>query len=188
MDTRVYSQLAYGYAATVHKSQGITVDRAHMLASRFVDRHAAYVGMSRHRQQADLYWSREEFKTFDRLAATASRDQRKDTTLDYLRRAETGEQSPRESLRASAAKIWQEIKGTFRFQAEPTRPPRMEPTFTREEVRRAAPHMRPQRVDPAFAKETIRQRVSSKQEQKTQNTEQEIIGVQQRKREQGQSY
>ena len=165
LDTRDYNTLAHGYAATVHKSQGVTVDRTHMLASRFVDRHAAYVGMSRHRKQADLYWSREEFRGFDRLTRSMSRDQRKDTTLDYLARAEKGKQPPRESLRRAAADIWQKIKGAFRFQQPP---PKVEPTFKRETVQENAPP----RVDPKHARETVRapaQRIN--EQSRTRNAE-----------------
>ena len=39
-DIKDYDHITYGYAATVHKSQGVTVDRAHVLASRYMDRHA----------------------------------------------------------------------------------------------------------------------------------------------------
>jgi ATP-dependent exoDNAse (exonuclease V) alpha subunit len=44
-----YAQIDHGYASTIHKSQGVTVDHGHLLASDGLDRHAAYVGMSRHR-------------------------------------------------------------------------------------------------------------------------------------------
>ena len=87
-DTRDYEKFTHGYASTIHRSQGTTAQRSHVLASRYMDRHAAYVAMTRHVEQANLYYSREEFADFDRLAKTLSRDRRKDTTLDYLSRAE----------------------------------------------------------------------------------------------------
>ncbi len=34
---------------TIHKAQGVTVDRAHVLAGRSMDRNMTYVAMSRHR-------------------------------------------------------------------------------------------------------------------------------------------
>jgi len=42
-----YAALDYGYAATVHKAQGATVEQTFMLATPGMDRHLAYVGMTR---------------------------------------------------------------------------------------------------------------------------------------------
>jgi Ti-type conjugative transfer relaxase TraA len=61
VDTRDYQDLDYGYASTIHKSQGSTVDRTYVLASRYFDRHTSYVALSRHRDSAMLFWGREEF-------------------------------------------------------------------------------------------------------------------------------
>ncbi|TKT75904.1 Ti-type conjugative transfer relaxase TraA [Aquamicrobium sp. LC103] len=56
-----YRNVDHGYAVTVHKSQGTTVDRTFVLATGLMDRHLAYVAMSRHRDRADLYMAREDF-------------------------------------------------------------------------------------------------------------------------------
>ncbi|MDG6719242.1 AAA family ATPase, partial [Staphylococcus aureus] len=45
-DAKDYAAVDHGYAATFHKAQGVTVDRAHVLATPGMDRHSAYVGMS----------------------------------------------------------------------------------------------------------------------------------------------
>ena len=47
--------LTHSYAATVHKSQGATVDRAFLLGSDTLYREAGYVGLSRARQATQLY-------------------------------------------------------------------------------------------------------------------------------------
>jgi len=47
--------LTHGYALTLHKAQGITVDRAFLLGSEALYREAGYVGLSRGRQRNDLY-------------------------------------------------------------------------------------------------------------------------------------
>ena len=47
-DLKDYAHVDHGYAATIHKAQGVTIDRAHVLASSHLDRHAAYVGLTRH--------------------------------------------------------------------------------------------------------------------------------------------
>jgi Ti-type conjugative transfer relaxase TraA len=82
-DVKDYGHIDHGYAATVHKSQGVTVDRTHVLASRHMDRHAAYVGLSRHRERVDLHWSADEVGSRERLARVLGRERLKDTSLDY---------------------------------------------------------------------------------------------------------
>lgn len=81
--THEYAHIDHGYAATIHKSQGVTVDRAHLLATSGLDRHATYVGMTRHRNEATLHYAREDFRNRSELAGTLSRERPKDTTLDY---------------------------------------------------------------------------------------------------------
>ena len=81
-----YAALDYGYAATVHKAQGATVDRSFVLATPGMDRHLAYVGMTRHREGAELYAGRDDFKGFEDLKERLSRARPKDSTLDYAQR------------------------------------------------------------------------------------------------------
>jgi len=78
-----YGHLDHGYAATVHKAQGVTVDRAHVLASAHMDRHAAYVALTRHRDGVALHYGRDEFADGRQLARTLGRERAKDTSLDY---------------------------------------------------------------------------------------------------------
>ncbi len=79
-----YRAVDHGYATTIHKTQGATVDRAFVLASKTMDRHLAYVAMTRHRQGVELHASREEFRDgMDGLSKSLSRDGSKETTLDY---------------------------------------------------------------------------------------------------------
>ncbi len=81
--TRDYAHIDHGYAATVHKAQGVTVDRAHVLATPHMDRHAVYVGLTRHRDGVELHYAREDFTDQARLARVLSRERAKDTSLDY---------------------------------------------------------------------------------------------------------
>lgn len=59
--TDSYRAFDHGYATTIHKNQGATVDRAFVMASGTMDRHLTYVAMTRHRDGAKLYASQEEF-------------------------------------------------------------------------------------------------------------------------------
>ncbi len=54
-DPRSFQSFDHGYAVTIHKSQGATVDQAYVLASQSMDRHLAYVAMTRHRDTMRLF-------------------------------------------------------------------------------------------------------------------------------------
>jgi hypothetical protein len=82
-DLKDYAQIDHGYASTIHKSQGVTVDHGHLLASDGLDRHAAYVGMSRHRETLAVHYGANDFKDRAQLDRTLGRERAKDTTLDY---------------------------------------------------------------------------------------------------------
>ena len=84
-DTKDYAHVDHGYAATFHKSQGVTVDRAHVLVTPGMDRHSAYVGMSRHRDDVQLHYGRDDFADQRQLVRTLSRDRGKDMAGDYAR-------------------------------------------------------------------------------------------------------
>ncbi|WP_299730722.1 Ti-type conjugative transfer relaxase TraA [uncultured Tateyamaria sp.] len=82
-DLKDYDRLDHGYAATIHKAQGMTVDRTHVLATPGLDAHGSYVALSRHRDGLNLHYSRDDFVSQDRLIRTLSRDRSKDMALDY---------------------------------------------------------------------------------------------------------
>jgi len=84
-NTKDYAHVDHGYAATFHKSQGVTVDRAHVLATPGMDRHSAYVGMSRHRDDVQLHYGRDDFADQRQLVRALSRDRGKDMAGDYAK-------------------------------------------------------------------------------------------------------
>jgi len=61
ISTNDYRAIDHGYATTIHKNQGATVDRAFVMASGTMDRHLTYVAMTRHRDGAQLYAAQDEF-------------------------------------------------------------------------------------------------------------------------------
>ncbi|TBB83897.1 Ti-type conjugative transfer relaxase TraA [Rhizobium ruizarguesonis] len=78
-----YQAFDHGYATTIHKTQGATVDRSFVLASTTMDRHLTYVAMTRHREEVQLYTGLDAFKTERALTEALSRSGVKETTLDY---------------------------------------------------------------------------------------------------------
>ena len=85
-DLKDYNRIDHGYAATIHKAQGMTVDRTHVLATPGMDAHGSYVALSRHRDGVDLHYGRDDFASQDRLVRTLSRDRPKDMASDYEHR------------------------------------------------------------------------------------------------------
>ncbi|MGJ4925649.1 Ti-type conjugative transfer relaxase TraA [Bradyrhizobium sp. HKCCYLS2038] len=82
-DLKDYNRIDHGYAATIHKAQGMTVDRVHVLATPGMDAHSSYVALSRHRDGVDLHYGRDDFSSPDRLTRALSRDRAKDMASDY---------------------------------------------------------------------------------------------------------
>src|SRR5450432_3578071 len=82
-DLKNYNKIDHGYAATIHKAQGMTVDCTHVLATPGMDAHGSYVALSRHRDGVDLHYAGDDFANQDRLTRTLSRDRPKDMASDY---------------------------------------------------------------------------------------------------------
>lgn len=83
VDLKSYAHVDHGYAATVHKTQGMTVDRTYVLATPGLDAHATYVAMSRHRDGTAVHYGRDDFADEGQLRRTLARERPKDMALDY---------------------------------------------------------------------------------------------------------
>jgi Ti-type conjugative transfer relaxase TraA len=86
VEAHAYAAIDHGYAVTIHKAQGATVDRAFVLASGGMDRHLTYVAMTRHREQVTLYASRDDFEDHKAMAWRLARKRTSETTLDFAER------------------------------------------------------------------------------------------------------
>lgn len=82
-DTAAYESIDHGYALTLHKAQGQTVDFTLIAASRHMDAKALYVALTRHRYDAQLYYDHQEFSSYKALALHLSWFQDKDLVKDY---------------------------------------------------------------------------------------------------------
>jgi Ti-type conjugative transfer relaxase TraA len=63
VDLTHYNALDLGYAVTIHRAQGATVDHTHVLATRHMDAMATYVAGSRHRDSLRIVLPESEFKS-----------------------------------------------------------------------------------------------------------------------------
>ena len=79
-----YADFDYGYAATVHKTQGVTLDKAFVYAGgKGWNRHLAYVALTRHRDEVALYASSLDHAGPDELTQHLSREEYRDNVLDF---------------------------------------------------------------------------------------------------------
>jgi hypothetical protein len=81
---RAYKHIDYGYATTVHKGQGMTVDNAHVLIdSKYWDRNLSFVAMTRHREHLSIYADKHQHPDLNALTKTLSRSSTRDNVIDW---------------------------------------------------------------------------------------------------------
>ncbi len=81
---KLYPYFDQGWAASIHKSQGVTVDRAFLLATHETFRNLAYVGMTRHREFVKIFGSKLDFWKEEVFFNQLSSSQEKLSSLDYV--------------------------------------------------------------------------------------------------------
>lgn len=74
----------HGWAVTIHKSQGTTVDRAYVLASFEMNQNLAYVAMTRHRESVQIFGSSLDFWRAEKLPQVLAKSGEKLSAADYL--------------------------------------------------------------------------------------------------------
>ena len=83
LDIRHYKHLDHGYAATIYKAQGVTVNKAYVLTSTYFDRHSTYVACTRHRESLTVFGHQKDFKNREMMMKTLSRECSKSMAVDY---------------------------------------------------------------------------------------------------------
>jgi phage/plasmid primase-like uncharacterized protein len=74
----------YGWATTIHKSQGTTVDCTFVLASYEMSQNLAYVAMTRHREDVHIFGSSYDFWRDEKLPQVLAKSGEKLSAADYL--------------------------------------------------------------------------------------------------------
>jgi Ti-type conjugative transfer relaxase TraA len=123
-DLKAYAHVEHGYAATIHKAQGMTVDRVQVLATPELDRHAAYVALSRHRDSVELHYGRDDFADQGKLARVLSRECAKDMASDYV-----PEKTPQPSFEKAVVRAARAAAEIMKAQAQQRTP---SPALVRE--------------------------------------------------------
>ncbi len=87
IDIQAYPKLEHAYAITLHKLQGKTYDNTILFMSKesVMDAKSIYVGMTRRRNNIDIYiyYSSKDFSSFKSLINSVSQYSHKDSLVDY---------------------------------------------------------------------------------------------------------
>ncbi|MEN8237014.1 MAG: AAA family ATPase, partial [Pseudomonadota bacterium] len=78
-----YDKLDYGYAITINKSEGDTVDRSYLLLSPLMDANSLLVGMTRHRYDIFVAAAKEHFADMQALVSKLGKGAYKKMVTDY---------------------------------------------------------------------------------------------------------
>ena len=84
IDMGSYNHLDHGYATTIHKSQGSTVDKTFVYASPYMDKHLTYVALTRHKEDVQLYVNTDIILNKAELFKALSKEAPKENALDSL--------------------------------------------------------------------------------------------------------
>lgn len=131
-----YASIDHAYAMTVHKSQGLTVDRAFYLTSDSTDRRLAYVAYTRSRYACGFYSSNDQ-ESLDTFARNTSEFKSKRCALDADKEfraliranAEAGlhEDKPFKTVQPSTKDLLEKAGDRFEYATEAKAEPKVAP-------------------------------------------------------------
>ncbi|HCC25456.1 MAG TPA: hypothetical protein DEP85_08135, partial [Holosporales bacterium] len=117
VDPHTYDGLRHGYASTVYKAQGSTLDHVYVLHSKIIDQSVNYVALTRQTKSLSLYVSKDETPTEAHLIRQMTRQDgngpslRFDTLKDIEKRHE--EKTLATHIKQGAEKVVTKIKDVF---------------------------------------------------------------------------
>jgi hypothetical protein len=78
-----FNSFKHGYAGTIYRGQGRTLDQTYVAHSKHWRASAAYVALTRHREQVHIFAARETVKDLDALAKALARTDNKRAATTY---------------------------------------------------------------------------------------------------------
>jgi len=119
-DSGVYKNFDHGYATTIAKSQGVSVNATYLLATRHCDSNSFYPGMTRHTEEVNVYYGQDEFANKQEFVKHMSHKRDKPLALervdkrlqDYLNVSMQREGLPKLSQIEDPAEkaLWRELR------------------------------------------------------------------------------
>ena len=93
IDVNAYKDYQLGYAGTVYRGQGKTIDTAFVLYSQGFDKKSAYVAMTRAREQTKLYVAREDAPDLKTVVKNIDSRKHYGASLNYTAKPESRNQN-----------------------------------------------------------------------------------------------
>ncbi|OJW51839.1 MAG: hypothetical protein BGO67_07395 [Alphaproteobacteria bacterium 41-28] len=117
VDPHTYEGLRHGYAATIYKSQGSTLNHIYVLHSKLMNRHLHYVALTRQTKSLSLYVSQDETPHLSHLIHQMEKDENKGTSLVFDTKRDIqkrrAEKSFSNHFKNTAEKFYAQIKDLF---------------------------------------------------------------------------
>ena len=98
-DTKEYNQIEHGFASTLHRAQGASVDEVVVYAGKHMNRELVYVAMSRQRERVQLHWDKQTFTDREQLYAKLSSSAQKANVQDFAQQEREVRQLARQAQR-----------------------------------------------------------------------------------------
>ena len=121
IDTTGFEGLRHGYAGTVYKGQGKTLDRTYLLYSKYFRSEPAYVALTRQRKDARLYAAREDARDEKAMVKTMQQSVGKKSSLAGYTPDEL------EGLKVSRDRLAEDLDQPARPEREPAKPRQKQP-------------------------------------------------------------
>lgn len=96
IDTREFTDIDLGYAGTIYRGQGKTLDQTYLLHTHHWRDAASYVAMTRARGQTEVFVGRDQASGLSALVAQMSRQADRGSTLGYVLREEMVQEQNRD--------------------------------------------------------------------------------------------
>lgn len=94
IDANTYTDYQLGYAGTVYRGQGKTIDTAYVLYSQGMDKKAAYVAMTRAREQTKIFVAREDAPDLKGMVKSIDSRPHYGASLNYAAKPDNQNQPP----------------------------------------------------------------------------------------------
>lgn len=109
-DTRQFTNIDLGYAGTIYRGQGKTLDQVYLLHTHHWRDAASYVAMTRARTQTEVFVGRDQAPTLRALAEQMTRQANRGATLRYAIHEDHQRHSTAQS--AGSSEPWQAARQT----------------------------------------------------------------------------